>query len=57
MPATEQTWRSIKTLHVVFGFSALAMLLTTVWMLAADHAREAKDLQKQFSLVEAQTLE
>lgn len=57
MPATEQTWRNVKTLHVVFGVSALAMLLTTVWMLAADHAREAKKLQKQFNLVEARTLE
>jgi hypothetical protein len=33
------------------------MLLTTIWMLAADHNREAKDLQKRFNLVETQTLE
>src|SRR5262245_44672666 len=57
MPATEQYWRNLKTLHVVFGVSALAMLLTTVWMLAADHAREAKNLQKQFNLVETRSLE
>jgi cytochrome c2 len=57
MPATEQTWRNIKILHVIFGASALAMLLTTVWMLAADHNREAKGLQKKFNLVETQQLE
>jgi cytochrome c2 len=57
MPATEQTWRNIKILHVVFGVSGLALLLTTVWMLAADHDREAKDLQKQFNIVEARSLE
>lgn len=57
MPATEQTWRNLKTLHVVFGVSSLAMLATTIWMLAADHNREAKNLQKQFNLVETQTLE
>ena len=57
MPATEQTWRSLKTLHVVFGASALAVLLTTVWMFAADHNREAKGLQKQFNAVETRTLE
>lgn len=57
MPATEQTWRNLKTLHVVFGASALIMLLITVWLLAADHNREAKGLQKQFGLVETRYLE
>lgn len=57
MPATEQTWRNLKTLHVVFGASALAVLLTTIWMLAKDHNREAKSLQKRFADVETQQLE
>lgn len=57
MPATEQTSRNLKTLHVVFGVSSLALLLTTVWMLAADHNREAKNLQKTFNAIEAQHLE
>ena len=48
MPATEQTWRDSKLMHVVFGISALAMLVTTVWMLAADHRREWKDYQRKF---------
>ncbi|MGC3968098.1 MAG: hypothetical protein QM775_12225 [Pirellulales bacterium] len=57
MPATEQTWRNLKTLHITFGASALVMLLITVWLLAADHNRESKGLQKQFGLVETRYLE
>ena len=30
MPATEQTWRDLKILHVVFGVVALILLLATV---------------------------
>jgi len=45
MPATEQTWRDLKLMHLVFGVSALAMLITTIWMLAADHNREWKKIQ------------
>ena len=56
MPATEQTWRNLKSLHVVFGVSALALLLTTVWLLAADHHREAKSLQKTFNVIESRHL-
>jgi len=56
MPATEQTWRNLKTLHVVFGVSAAALLLTTIWMLASDHNREAKSMQKQFAEIEARTI-
>ncbi len=52
MPATEQTWRDSKLLHVIFGISSLAMLGTTIWMLAADHRREWKDYQRKFQEVE-----
>ena len=45
MPATEQTWRDLKLMHFVFGLSTLAMLITTIWMLAADHNREWKKIQ------------
>jgi cytochrome c551/c552 len=55
MPATEQTWRDQKLMHLVFGISSLAMLLTTIWMLAADHRREWKDYQRKFQHVEAWT--
>ncbi|HWA99079.1 MAG TPA: hypothetical protein VG713_11330 [Pirellulales bacterium] len=57
MPATEQTWRNLKAMHVVFGLSAIAMLVTTVWMLAADHNREWKDYQRKFQDVETWTAE
>ena len=52
MPATEQTWYDQKKLHMVFGFSALAMLIATVWMFAADHAREWKGFQRDFRSAE-----
>src|SRR5215213_9508291 len=45
MPATEQTWRNQKTLHVVFGASAVLMAIATIWMTAVDHNREWKDWQ------------
>lgn len=57
MPATEQTWRDSKALHLVFGLTALAMLGTTIWMLAADHNREWKDYQRKFQKVETWTAE
>src|SRR5688572_3782604 len=55
MPATEQTWRDSRLMHVIFGVSGLAMLGTTIWMLAADHDREWKDYQREFRKVEAWT--
>ncbi len=55
MPATEQTWRESKLMHVVFGISSLAMLVTTIWMLAADHRREWKDYQRKFQDIETWT--
>lgn len=55
MPATEQTWRDSKLMHMIFGISALAMLITTIWMLAADHRREWKDYQRKFGRIEAWT--
>src|SRR6478609_2782043 len=40
MPATEKTWRDQAKMHVIFGISALVMLVATLWMLAKDHNRE-----------------
>ncbi|RIK84221.1 MAG: hypothetical protein DCC68_02225 [Planctomycetota bacterium] len=56
MPATEQTWRSLKTMHVVFGVSALALLVTTLWMLVADHNKPWREPQRQFRVVETRYL-
>jgi hypothetical protein len=48
MPATEKTWRDQKLLHIIFGFSSIVMLLSTVWMFAVDHDREWKGYQRKF---------
>lgn len=48
MPATEQTWRDIKKVHLFFGISSVAMLAATVWMIADDHNREWKTYQEQY---------
>jgi hypothetical protein len=47
MPATENTWRDLKTLHVVFGFTGLLLLIATVALFAADHRREWKQYQRK----------
>lgn len=52
MPATEQTWRNVKTMHVVFGITSLLMLGGTIWMLADDHLREWKRYQREFRKVQ-----
>jgi mono/diheme cytochrome c family protein len=44
-------------LHLVFGISGLAMLATTIWMLAADHRREWKDYIRKFQTIETWTAE
>lgn len=46
MPANEQTWRDQKRMHIVFGITGLVMLVTTLWMFAADHDREWKEIQR-----------
>src|SRR5690348_5504812 len=45
MPATEKTWRDQAKMHVLFGISALVMLVGTIWMLAKDHNREWRKWQ------------
>ncbi|HZZ30022.1 MAG TPA: c-type cytochrome [Pirellulales bacterium] len=53
MPATESTWRSLKSMHVVFGVASVIMLLCTVWMLAADHNRSWKNYQREYRDIES----
>ena len=52
MPATEQTWRDLKLLHVVFGVSAIILLVATVTMLTVDHNRPWKKYQRTFRSLE-----
>ena len=52
MPAGENTKYSQKTLHRVFGCSALVLLISTIWMFAADHYREWKGYQRENRRIE-----
>ena len=59
MPATEQTSYNQKVMHVIFGVSALVMMLATLWMTAKDHNREWKrwqlaDRKKEAQIIQAQ---
>ena len=57
MPATEQTWRDSKLMHLVFGVTALIMLVSTIWVMVVDHQREWKGYQRTIRDVEAGTAE
>ena len=52
MPATEQTWRNLKLLHVVFAATAVALLVATVFMLTGDHNRPWKKYAREFRELE-----
>ena len=52
MPAREETFRSQTRLHVVFAISSIAMMLTIVWMIMADHLRPWKETQREFHFIE-----
>jgi cbb3-type cytochrome oxidase cytochrome c subunit len=52
MPATEETYRKQPTLHLVFAVSSIAMTLSIVWMIMADHIRPWKQVQRAFHRVE-----
>src|SRR4051794_6091655 len=56
MPASEETYRRQPTLHVVFAISSIAMLLSIVWMIMADHLRPWKQVQREFHDVERDKL-
>ena len=56
MPATEKTANDTKLLNLVFGIAAIGMFFATLWLLAADHAREWKDYQRKFQEIENWTL-
>src|SRR5437899_8502734 len=52
MAATDQTYRSQRTLDIVFGVTCLLMLLSVVWMFAQDYYRDFKVEQREFRDVE-----
>jgi mono/diheme cytochrome c family protein len=52
MAATDQTYRNLKKVHVVFGVSCVLMLFSVIWMFVQDYNREYKTVQRQFANVE-----
>src|SRR3954467_3370192 len=56
MPATEETYRRQPPLHVVFAITSIAMTLSIVWMIMADHLRPWKQVQRDFHKIEAAKL-
>jgi cbb3-type cytochrome oxidase cytochrome c subunit len=56
MPATEETYRRQPNLHIIFAISSIAMLLSIVWMIMADHLRPWKQVQREFQQVEREKL-
>ena len=54
MPATDQFFRKLSTMHFVFAISSLAMFGTTIWMMAADHSDEWRGHQTEFEKLEAE---
>jgi len=54
MPATESNYRDVKKVHVVFAVSSVLLLLTTLWMMQADQAREWMGYQRQFEELQTQ---
>ena len=56
MPASEETYRSQPNLHLVFALTSVGMMLSMVWMIAADHLRPWKEFQREFQQVERSKL-
>ena len=56
MPASEETYRAQPALHVIFAVSSIAMLLSIVWMIMADHLRPWKQVQRDFHAIEREKL-
>src|SRR5208283_2190448 len=56
MPASEATYRRQPLLHIVFAISSIAMTLSIIWMIMADHLRPWKQVQREFQVVEREKL-
>ncbi len=52
MPASDQTMYPMKLLHRLFALASLALLATTVWLLAKDHQRPWKQYQRTANRIE-----
>ena len=47
MPANDQYWRDLGTMHKVFAVSAFALFASTLLMMSRDETREWRDYQRQ----------
>ncbi|WP_337174737.1 c-type cytochrome [Paludisphaera sp.] len=56
MQASEQTYRDQSTLHRIFAIASVGMLAAVVWMIAVDHDRPWKRVQRDFQEIEAAKL-
>jgi cytochrome c2 len=56
MPANDQFWRPLSTLHKVFVFSALSLLTATWLMMAKDHRDEWRGYQQTADKLKAAQL-
>lgn len=57
MPATDKNWRDLKSMHLIFAISGLALLGSVLWMMAKDHDREWHHFQAEFQEKDAQQME
>jgi mono/diheme cytochrome c family protein len=53
MPASDHFWRPLGTMHLVFAVSALAVLASTLWMMAKDHQDEWREYQSEADRLKA----
>src|SRR6266478_4154794 len=56
MPASEDVWRNLRTMHVVSAASAFALLVATLYMMQADYADEWRPIQRDAFKLQAQQL-
>ncbi len=54
MPATEQTRYNLPRLHRIFAVSSVLLTIVTVWMLARDHHRQWKTIQRTNDRIDMQ---
>ncbi|MEX1232317.1 MAG: c-type cytochrome [Planctomycetaceae bacterium] len=57
MPANDAYWRNLRTMHVVFAVSAIALFAATLLMMSADYKDEWRDIQRTSIEIDALKLE
>ncbi|WP_146507158.1 c-type cytochrome [Thalassoglobus neptunius] len=57
MPATEQYWRNLPTMHKVFAGSAIALLGATLLMMYKDENRSWRDYQREAERLQVELID